>query len=262
MQRMRFYRFITIAAISICLISCASKTRTDETPPQIAIVSPAETIAQAEKLFKQRADLAKLREAVRLLGAARNMDNRSYEIEWQFARFNYFLGKQASDEKESEKAFEDGIQAGKIASKIEPNKPDGYFWYGVNLGEQAKQSPITVGIKAIDEIRAAMNKVIEIDPKYESASAYVGLAQVELKAGLLGGGKPEKAIEFLEKALALEKTNTFIYLYLGEAYLAVGRDAEAKKHLEYLVKMKPDPDYMFEYKETTDRAKKLLETRF
>jgi tetratricopeptide (TPR) repeat protein len=262
MQRRRFYRFITIAAVSFCLISCASKVETEPIAKQNNSLSPSETIAQAENLFKQRADLAKLREAVKLLSATRSMDNRNYEIEWQFARFNYFLGKQTPDEKESEKAFEDGIQAGKIASKIEPNKPDGYFWYGVNLGEQAKRSPVTVGYKAIDEIRAAMNKVIEIDPKYESASAYVGLAQVELKAGLLGGGKPEKAVEYLEKALALDKSNTYIYLHLGEAYLAVNRDSDAKKQLEYLLKMKPNPDYVFEYKECSEKAKKLLETRF
>jgi tetratricopeptide (TPR) repeat protein len=154
------------------------------------------------------------------------------------------------------------VQAGKLAAKIEPNKPDGHFWYGANLGEQAKRSPVTVGYKAIDEIRAAMNRVIEIQPDYQSASAYVALAQVELKAGVLGGGKPEKAVEYLEKALQLEKENTYIYLYLGEAYLAVGRDAEARKQLEYLMKMKPNPEYMPEYRETTEKAKKLLETRF
>jgi tetratricopeptide (TPR) repeat protein len=259
---MRFYRFITIAAVSLCLISCAAKVETEPMTAQNKAVAPAETIAQAENLFRQREDLSKLREAVKLIGAARNIDNRVYEIEWQFARFNYFLGKQTTDEKESEKAFEDGIQAGKIAAKIEPNKPDGHFWYGANLGEQARRSPVTVGLKSIDEIRAAMNRVIEIQPNYQSASAYVALAQVELKAGLLGGGKPEKAVEYLEKALQMEKENTYIYLYLGEAYLAVGRDAEARKQLEYLLKMKPNPEYMFEYKETTEKAKKLLETRF
>lgn len=243
-------------------VSCASKVETEPITKQNSNLSPSETIAQAETLFRQRADLAKLREAVKLLGAARNMDNRSYEIEWQFARFNYFLGKQASDEKESEKAFEDGVQAGRIASKIEPDKPDGYFWYGANLGEQAKRSPVTVGIKAIDEIRAAMNKVIEINPKYESASAYVALAQVEMKAGVLGGGKPEKAVEFLEKALELSKDNTYAYLHLGEAYLATDRKADAKKQLEFLVKMKPNPEYLIEYKECVEKAKKLLETRF
>lgn len=262
MKRVRFYRFITIGLLSFSLASCAAKVETEPATKQNNALSPAETVAQAENLFKQRADLAKLRQAVKLLAAARNADNRNYEIEWQFARFNYFLGKQATDEKESAKAFEDGIQAGKIAAKIEPDKADGYFWYGANLGEQAKQSPVTVGFKAIDEIRAAMNKVIEINPKYESASAYVALAQVELKAGVLGGGKAEKAVEYLEKALALEKENTYIYLYLGEAYLAVGRDAEAKKQLEYLLKMKPKPEYQFEYDETVAKAKKLLETRF
>jgi tetratricopeptide (TPR) repeat protein len=262
MKRTRFYRFITIAALSFWLISCASKVETEPITNKNNSVAPAEIIAQAENLFRQREDLSKLREAVKLIGAARSIDNRIYEIEWQFARFNYFLGKQTTDEKESEKAFEDGVQAGRIAAKIEPNKPDGHFWYGANLGEQARRSPVTVGLKSIDEIRTAMNKVIEIQPNYQAASAYVALAQVELKAGLLGGGKPEKAVEYLEKALQLEKENTYIYLYLGEAYLAVGRDAEARKQLEYLLKMKPNPEYMFEYKETTEKAKKLLETRF
>lgn len=262
MQRMRFYRFITIVVVSFCLISCASKVETESVKPQNSSVSPAETIAKAENLFRQREDIAKLREAVKMLGASRSMDNRNYEIEWEFARFNYFLGKQATDEKESEKAFEDGVQAGKIAAKIEPNKPDGYFWYGANLGEQARRSPVTVGLKSIDDIRTAMNKVIEIQPDYQNASAYDALAQVELQAGMLGGGKPEKAIEYLEKALTLDKNNTYIYLHLGEAYLAVNRDADAKKQLEYLLKMKPNPDYLPEYKETTDKAKKLLETRF
>jgi tetratricopeptide (TPR) repeat protein len=243
-------------------VSCASKVETQPVTTKTNAAAPVETIAQAENLFRQRADIAKLREAVKLLGASRSMDNRSYEIEWQFARFNYFLGKQTADEKESEKAFEDGVQAGKIASKIEPNKPDGYFWYGANLGEQARRSPVTVGIKSVDDIRAAMNKVIEIQPDYQAASAYDALAQVELQAGLLGGGKPEKAVEYLEKALQLEKDNTYIYLHLGEAYLAVNRDADAKKQLEYLLKMKPNPDYLPEHKETTDKAKKLLETRF
>jgi tetratricopeptide (TPR) repeat protein len=262
MKRRRFYRFITIALLVVPVAACASKGITEGNFSQVSPTFFSDAITKADELFRQRDDLAKLREAVQTLGRTRNPDVRNYEVEWKFAKYNYFLGKHSTDEKEIEKAFEDGVQAGKIAAKIEPTKPDGHFWYGANLGEQAKRSPVTVGIKSIDDIRAAMNKVIEIQPDYESASAYVALGQVELKAGMLGGGKPEKAVEYLEKALQLEKTNTYIYLNLAEAYLAVGRDAEAKKNLEYLLKMKPNPEYMFEYKETTERAKKLLETRF
>ena len=70
---------------------------------------------------------------------------------------------------------------------MEPDKPDGYFWYGANLGELARRSPITVGIKSVADIQQAMNKVIEIDPGYQKASAYDALAQIELQTTMTGG---------------------------------------------------------------------------
>src|SRR5260221_65292 len=107
----------------------------------------AETIAKADQLFSQRADLSKLREAIDVLRRARFDNLRNYEVEWKFARDNYFLGRHTDDDKERDKAFEDGKAAGQIAIQLEPNKPDGHFWYGANLGEQANRSPIMVGVK-------------------------------------------------------------------------------------------------------------------
>jgi tetratricopeptide (TPR) repeat protein len=262
MTTMRFYRFITIALLSFSLVSCAKKVETESVSPEVSAALINETLAKSEELFKQRDDLAKLREAVKSLAAVRNPDRRNYEVEWKFAKYNYFLGKRSSDEKEKDKAFEDGKQAGRIASRIEPDKADGYFWYGANLGEQAKISPVTVGVKSVDDIQEAMNKVIEIDPQYQNASAYDALAQVELNTAGLMGGKPEKAVEYLEKALKIEDDNSYLHLHLAEAYIATGKKPEAKKQLEYLIKMKPNPDYVVEHTETVEKAKKLLETKF
>jgi tetratricopeptide (TPR) repeat protein len=105
-----------------------------------------------------------------------------------------------------------------------------------------------------------MNRVIEIEPAYQGASAFDVLAQIELSTGLVGG-KPEKAVEYLEKAIALEKENTYIRFHLAQAYLAVNRDAEAKKQLDYIIQMKPNPD-LPEYEESLKEAKRLLATRF
>lgn len=262
MMKTRFYRFITIAFLSFWLISCASKAESESVTPAVNNALIGETVTKCDSLFKERDDLAKLREAVKSLASVRNADARNYEVEWKFAKYNYFLGKHTTDEKEKEKAFADGVQAGRIASRIETNKPEGYFWYGANLGEQAKQSPVTVGVKSIDDIKEAMNKVIEIQPDYQSASAYDALAQVELNTAGMMGGKPEKAIEYLEKALTINKENTYVYLHLAEAYIAVGKKDEAKKQLDYLLKMKANPDYLPEYNETVEKAKKLLETKF
>ncbi len=258
----RFYRFITIAFLSFSLVSCASKAESESViaPENTALIG--ETLTKCDTLFKEREDLAKLREAVKSLAAVRNPDRRNYEVEWKFAKYNYFLGKHTTDQKEKEKVFEDGKKAGQIASRLETNKPEGYFWYAANLGEQAKISPVTVGVKSLDDIKEAMNKVVEIQPDYQSASAYDALAQVELNTAGLMGGKPEKAVEYLEKALTINKENTYLYLHLAEAYIATGKKDEAKKQLEYLLKMKPNPDYMPEYNESIAKAKKLLETKF
>jgi tetratricopeptide (TPR) repeat protein len=258
----RFYRFITIALLCFSIVSCAKKVDTESVAPAANTALIGETVTKCDALFKERADLAKLREAVKSLAAVRNPDARNFEVEWKFAKYNFFLGKHATDEKEKEKAFEDGAAAGKIASRVEPNKPDGYFWYAANLGEQAKLSPVTVGVKSIDEIREAMNKVLEIDPKYQNASAYDGLAQLELSTAGLMGGKPEKAVEYLETALKIEDDNSYLHLHLAEAYLATNKKDEAKKQLEYVLKMKPNPDYVPEHTETVEKAKKMLEKKF
>lgn len=220
-----------------------------------------ELVQKAESLFKQRTDISNLREAVKLLAAARSAETRSFEVEWKFSKLSYFLGRQATDEKESLSAFEKGKEAGMIASRMEPNKPDGYFWYGANLGELARRSPITVGIRSVPDIQQAMNKVIELDPAYQKGSAYDALAQIELRTAMTGG-KAEKAIELLEKALEIEKDHTGLRLHLAEAYLAVKKEGEARKQLDLLLQMKPNPDYVPEYNEDVSNAKKMLETRF
>lgn len=243
-------------------LSCASSSEaTDETSVQRKNVNVPATLQKANELFSQREDIAKLREALKTLTEARNADNRNYEIEWTFAKYSYFLAKESDKEKEVESALKDGEKAALIATRMEPNKPDGFFWFAANLGEAARLSPMTVGLRRVNEIREAMNKVIELQPDYQGASAYDGLARIELESGLVGG-KTEKAIELLEKGLELEKNNSNIRLNLAKAYLRVNRNSESKTQLEYVVKMQPDADYKIEYEENLKEAKRLLESRF
>ena len=58
---------------------------------------------------------------------------------------------------------------------------------------------MTVGVVSVKKIRKAMNRVIEIDPNYQGASAYDGLGQLEMRTRGLTGGSAEKAVEYFEK---------------------------------------------------------------
>ena len=87
------------------------------------------------------------------------------------------------------------------------------------------------------------------------------MALVELGSRLTGG-KPEKAVEYLQKALEYEKENGYIYLHLAQAYLATKNKPEAKKNLDYIFKMKDNPAFALERKEVEAEAKKLLDSNF
>ncbi len=257
----KLYIFLTIV-ITLCVqLSCS---KVPDAQPSAPIPS-SETIAAAsanfDKLFRAREDLSNLKTAAALLSKLRVQDRRIFEIEWRFAKLNYFLGCGVKGENEKEAAFEKGRDAGKIASNMEPNKPDGYFWYGANLGELAKMNPVTVGFKSVDDIKAAMNKVIELDPGYQNTAAYDVLAQVELNTLLLGGSAA-RAVELLEKALTIEKDNAQVRLHLGQAYLAEKKDKEARAQLERVIQMTPNSDYALEHRECVAEAKKILDNRF
>lgn len=260
---MKTLKLVILCAIviTLCLqFGCSTTDAIETAGPSVSPEIIASSLMQSEALFKQREDIAKLREAVKILRKARDYKQRNFEVEWKFAKLNYFLGKQTTDEKEANAAFEEGRDAGQIASGLEPQKPDGYFWYGANLGELARKNPITVGLKSVDEVKGAMQKIVEIQPGYQNTTAYDVLGQIEMETRIYGG-KPEKAVEFFEKALETEKDNININLHLGEAYLSVKKDAEARKQFEKVLSMKPDPDYLIEGKESIEKAKKLLATR-
>ena len=240
--------------------SCVSHSDATEIETRKETVAAGELIRQSDVLYSQRENLDKLREGIALLRRARSSEPQNFEAWWKLAQANYFLGKNSPDDTESEKAFKEGIGAAKRAMQIAPEKPDGYFWTGANLGGEAQRNTLS-GITSVSEIREMMQKVIEIQPDHQGASAYDALAQVELGTRLTGGST-EKAIEYLQKGLALNKENAYLHLHLAEAYLALDRDGEARKQIDAVLKMKPPEEYLPEYNDAARQAQKLLKTKF
>ncbi len=257
------FQIILILAVFLFVYCSSSGEASDEMTSSKPAVEPTEAINKADSLYKKRENLDNVREALKILDSARDMNKRNYEVEWKFAQISYYLGNAyGTPEDEAEKVLKKGITAGKIAKRMETEKPEGHFWYAAVLGEQAKRSPVTTGLTSIDEIKAEMQKVIEIDPNYQGASAYDALGLLELKTAGLAGGSEKKAVEYLEKALDLNKNNSFIRVHLAEAYLATDQKAKAKEQLDYVLQMKPNEDFKPEYERSVIDAKKLLEDKF
>ncbi len=251
---------VLVVVVLGSLSACTSKSSDPVAAPAQApaeALPVAELIVRAEKLYEQREDLNRVRDALAFLRRARTLDFQNYDAAWRIARSDYYLAAHTKDTNERDSSFRDGVETSEAAIKLQPDKPEGHFWLGANMGGRAKASSLS-GIADAEDIRREMNLVIKLDEGFQSGSAYMVLGQVDLELPRIMGGDPQEAVKNLEKGLRFGNDNALLRLHLAEAYFAIGRDADARKAIDTLMNMKPNPNFVPEHKEAVEEARKLL----
>jgi TRAP transporter T-component len=246
------------AVLALGVTGIACRKGATATVDQAAVRPAGDAIAEADRDYAQRADLVKVRQGIVALRQAQADDSTNYELAWRLSEFNYYLGAHTPESSEQEKAFREGIEAGKRAVQLQPGKADGHFWLGANYGGNAQISTFA-GLGEIDDIKREMEAVLKIDEGFQSGSAYLALGQVYLESPRLLGGDVTKAIGYLEKGVKLGPDNALLRSKLAEAYAEAHRDDDARKQIAALMAMKPEPDYKTEYDEAVAEAKKVQE---
>lgn len=250
--------FIVLLLIA-AQIACHRGENGDNSQPETSGKEVAsQALAQADQLYAQRENLAYVRQAIALLRQARVADYGNYEVTWKLAKYNFYLGSHTPDERERDTAFREGVETGKVAVQLNDNGPEGHFWLGANYGGSAEHSTLA-GLASVEDIRTEMEAVLKRDEGYQNGSAYLALGQLYSKAPRVLGGDNQKAIEYLEKGLRFGADNALLRLQLAETYHDAGRNEDARKQIDYLMKMTPDKNYMPEYNEAVAGAKKLEE---
>lgn len=264
----RFVQCLLIVGCVCALFSsCASSSSETSEAPTAATTTTAvpvtDLIKQADERYAVREDVAKVREGQTLLREARAAAPDNYDAAWRMARISYVLGDEDSlGKNEREAAFREGQTAGEEAARIKPDKPEGHFWLGANLGGYAELKGPLSGIAAAKRVREEMETVLKIDDAYQGGSAYMALGQLDTELPSMLGGDAKRAVATLEKGLRVGDQNSLLRLALARAYLATNRADDARKQLNFILQMKPSPEYMAEYKDTQMQARQLLATRF
>jgi hypothetical protein len=247
--------FGAAVAFAVGLVGCSR-------PAEQAVSDPvngqpvAETIAEADKLYAQRADVMKVRQGLIALRQAAAEHATNYELAWRVAKYNYYLGSHTSDETEQERAFHDGIEAGKLAVKLNNDRPEGHFWLGANYGGNAEISTLA-GLAEIADIKREMEAVLKIDESFQSGSAYMALGQVYLKAPRILGGDVSKAIDYFQKGLKFGPNNALLRLRLAEAYAEAQRAEDARRELKILFDSQPSAGYEPEHSDAVKEGREL-----
>ena len=248
--------FAGILAVVLAGASCRKATPNEASATENRPV--AASIADAEALYAQRTDLMKVRQALIALRQAQAANPANFDLAWRSAKYDYYLGAHSTDNDEKDKAYHDGIEAGKLAVQLNDGRPEGHFWLGANYGGNAEMSTLA-GLTDIEDIRREMEAVIKTDPTFEAGSAYLALGQVYMKAPKIFGGDLEKAIGYLEQGVKIGPTNGLLRVRLAQAYAAANRKADAQREIDALMAMKAMPGYEPEYNDAVKEAKVLQE---
>jgi tetratricopeptide (TPR) repeat protein len=224
-------------------------------------ISTAATLSaqSGDTLYADRANLESARRAAQAYADAVTKDPKSYEAAWKLARADYWLGGHAP-EAERRKFLDDGIEAGKKAVAIEPNKPEGHFWIGANMGALAESYGVRQGVKYRKPIREELETVLKIDPAFMLGSADRALGRWYAEVPRLFGGNKKLAEEHLKASLKYNPDATISHYFLAELYLDDDRKADARAELQKVINAPLSKEWAPEDQDFKEKAKKLLAT--
>jgi len=220
-------------------------------------LASAQPPAGADALYADRVHLESAQRAAAMWAAERARNPKDYDASWKLARADYWLGGHAA-QTERRGLLERGIDAGRAATALEPNRPEGHFWMAANMGALAESYGMRQGIKYRVAIKIELETVLRIDPAWEHGSADRALGRWYFRVPRLFGGSNAKSEEHLKASLRYDADGTASHFFLAELYLDEDRKSEARAELQKTIDAHGYPEWTPEDDEFKDRARKML----
>src|SRR5207253_5851822 len=208
-------------------------------------------------LYANRADLASAKRAAELWDGRLRHAPRNFEAAWKLARADYWLGGHAP-EAERRTVYENGIEAGRAAVAVQPNRPEGHFWIAANMGALAESFGLRQGLKYRKPIKLELEDVVRIDAAFQEGSADRALGRWYFKVPGLFGGSHKEAEAHLRASLAYNANSTASHYFLAELLLDDGRKDEGRAELQKVIDAPLHPDWTPEDREFKEKARRLL----
>lgn len=207
----------------------------------------SELMKQADSLFVyENGTLDNYKKSADLYKNILETEPDNFEATWKYARSlryyaNLALQQNVDGWKDICKTYgKEGMNYAQKAIDLQPDQPDGYYFFGLNVGVYSDGVSIITALKEglKDKTQNSFEKVLELNPTYEKAGAILGLGRFwsvlpwPLK-------KKKKALEYFRKYQATEYFGQQPegIIYFVELLIDMGgkkRKAEAKQLLAQL----------------------------
>ncbi len=218
-------------------------------------------IAEADKSYA-RGGLEGFQQAIALYEKALAENPDSYEANWKCARAYREYGYEAKSKKIEgwkeicAKYGKTGMQYAQKAIELAPDKPDGHYYYGINVGIYSDGvsvlTALAEGLK--NKTQTSFEKTYEIDKMYKDAGPMLSLGRFWAVLPWPMRDR-EKSLKYYREYQDTEyfADNLEAHFYIGEVLYQIGgkeNNAEAKDLLEKAAQSE-DPYFR-------DQAKELL----
>jgi Tfp pilus assembly protein PilF len=194
--------------------------------------------------FDNKTAMASFKEAL-------EADPSSYEAAWKLARALIDVGEKLNSKEERRKLYLEANQAARKATEINPSGSKGRLYMAISLGRVALDEGGKEKVRLSKEIKEELDKALQLDPSDDIAWHVLALwnrnvatlSWIERKfADMFLGGVPkeasmEKAVECLQKALALKGSHINHHLELGITYDMLGRRDDALKEYRIVLEL-------------------------
>ncbi|MFZ5924749.1 MAG: tetratricopeptide repeat protein [Bacillota bacterium] len=214
--------------------------------------------ARADEMYRGRADVSKVRESVALLDEGLKAYPEHYDILWRLARAYEFIGGKSPRENKLA-TYEKAKDYAERATKANPSGLDGWYWYGLAIGRWGETRGILQSLSMAGPMRDALEKAIKIDPNHAPSYHVLACLYRELP-GVISFGNINKALEYFEKAIALNPNDVGLRLDTAKAFIKKKDYAKAREHLNYLLTLPNDPEDPASDEESKEEARKLLKS--
>ena len=218
-------------------------------------------IAQGDKLYSEMKDLETAKKALALYQKALLAAEDKYESNWKMARIKYYIGSNTEKKKQKKIIFSQGIYNANKAIGLEPEKPDGYYWLGVNYGLLGAARGVLKSLSLVKPIKKAMNKVIELNREYEDGGPDRVLGRLYFRLPGIAGGSKKKSLEHLLKSKEIGPNDPLTRVYLADTYLALKEIDKAREELEYVLSRESNPCWVADVDECKVQAEEMLQNK-
>jgi tetratricopeptide (TPR) repeat protein len=221
----------------------------------------SDPVREADDYYLGRENVNCARRGLALLRQAGAANPREYEAWWRISKFGCYLGRHVSGP-EKLKFLDEAVDAGKRAVGLDSGRVEGHFWLGAAYGLLAEERSLLTGLRLVDPIRSEMEAVVRLDSDYEQRAGLRTLARVYYRAPFFKGGDKRRSIQLLQECLKRFPENSLTMLYLADGYLAVHRTNDARRQLENILALCPDPVYGPELADNQREARHRLAKYF